>query len=124
MGRRGVSARRLRSWLAELPEFEERETWGSATFRVRAKMFGVMDVEGTHASFKASREEQAALLEADPTTYDVPSYVGRHGWVGVTLGRADPDELREIAVEAWRRTAPRRVVAAWEQGQRQDGAET
>lgn len=111
----GVTTSTLRRWLAQLPEFEERETWGHPTFRVRDRMFGTLDEESRSATFKAAPGEQAALLEQDPTTFTVPAYVGRHGWVRVDLARVDRDQLHEIVVEAWRRTAPKRVVAAWEQ---------
>lgn len=37
-------------------------------------------------------------------------YVGRHGWVSVQLDLVDPEELRDLVVEAWRRTAPKRMV--------------
>jgi len=43
--------------------------------------------------------------------------VGRFGWVRVDLDAADPDELRSLVVEAWRRTAPKRVVKAYDSGQ-------
>ncbi len=109
-----VTADQLLAWLDELPEFENRETWGHPTFRVRNKMFGTLDPEGGRATFKASLEEQRALIDADPRTFSVPSYVGKHGWVSIDLSRVDPEELHEIAVEAWVRTAPKRVVAAWE----------
>jgi hypothetical protein len=105
----------LRGWLAELPGFEERETWGQPTFRVRGRMFGTADEESRAATFKATPEEQAALLEQDPRTFTYARYVGKHGWVRVDLARVDPGQLHEIVVEAWRRTAPKRVVAAWEQ---------
>lgn len=110
----GVRTSTLRGWLAALPEFEERETWGHPTFRVRDRMFGSLDEPGRSATFKAAKEEQAALLEQDPDTFSVPAYVGQHGWVRVDLARVDPRQLHEIAVEAWRRTAPKRVVRAWE----------
>lgn len=116
MARRGVDAEQVRAWLEALPEFEERETWGHPTFRVRDRMFGTMDAEGTRVTLKAAPEEQAALLAEDPRTYSVPAYVGKHGWVAVELARADPGELHELVVEAWRRTAPKRVVRAWDAG--------
>jgi hypothetical protein len=110
----GVRTTTVRRWLAELPEFEERETWGHPTFRVRNRMFGTLDEAGRSATFKAAKEEQEALLAQDPATFSVPAYVGQHGWVRVDLARVDPEQLHEIVVEAWRRTAPKRVVAAWE----------
>ena len=44
----------------------------------------------------------------------VPSYVGQHGWVGVRLERVDAVELAELIEDAWRATAPKRVVKAYD----------
>jgi hypothetical protein len=106
----------LRAIALALPEAEERETWGNATFRVRDKIFVIMAAEGTSASVKATREEQSALLSEDPGTFTYPAYVGRHGWVGVDIERIGPGHLRELVTEAWRLTAPKRVVRAFDGG--------
>ena len=42
--------------------------------------------------------------------------VGRHGWVSIQLATVDPAEVRELIVEAWRQTAPKRLVAAYDSG--------
>jgi len=104
----------FREVVRSLPEAVERETWGHPTFRVRNKMFAAMSPEGDEASVKAARHEQAALLARDPATFSIPAYVGKHGWVSIRLAGADPDELRELLIEAWRRTAPKRLVAAYD----------
>jgi hypothetical protein len=98
------------------PEAVEKETWGHPTFRVRDKMFAAMDEAGTSMSVKAAREAQAALVGSEPETFFVPSYVGQHGWVGVRLERVDPEEMGELIEDAWRATAPKRVVAAYDGG--------
>ena len=97
-----------------LPEAEERETWGEATFRVRGRIFAMLSPDGAHASVKAAPEEQAALVGSDPETFAVAAYTGRFGWVRVTIARVDPAEMRELLEEAWRRTAPRRLVATFD----------
>jgi hypothetical protein len=96
------------------PEAVEKETWGHPTFRVREKMFATMDEAGTSMSVKAALEAQAALVGSEPETFFVPSYVGQHGWVGVRLERVDPEEMGELLDDAWRATAPKRVVAAYD----------
>jgi hypothetical protein len=96
------------------PEAAERETWGHPTFRVRDKMFATMSTEGDAATVKASREAQAALVGSEPETFSVPAYVGQHGWVGIRLDRVDPEEAVELLDEAWRMTAPKRIVAAYD----------
>jgi hypothetical protein len=107
----GDDARRL---ALGFPEAEERETWGHPTFRVRDKMFMAMDSDGTSVTVKASKEAQAALVGSEPETFSVPAYVGQHGWVGVRLDRVDPEEMAELIDEAWRGTAPKRLVKAFD----------
>jgi hypothetical protein len=109
-----VSADELRQVMGSLPEAEERETWGHPTFRVRDKMFATMSDDGQQATVKATKEEQAALVAAAPETFGIPAYVGRHGWVSIWLATVDPTELRELVVEAWRQTAPKRLVTAYD----------
>jgi hypothetical protein len=96
------------------PEAVEKETWGHPTFRVRDKMFASMSAEGDYGTVKATREAQAALVGSEPETFSVPAYVGQHGWVGIRLERVDPDEALELLDEAWRMTAPKRVVATYD----------
>ncbi len=96
------------------PEAAEQETWGHPTFRVRGKMFATMSADDDAATVKASREAQAALVGSEPETFSVPAYVGQHGWIGIRLARVDPEEAVELLDEAWRATAPKRVVAAYD----------
>ena len=108
----------LRDLALGLPEAQERETWGHPTFRVRDKIFLSFgdDDAGAVATVKASPEEQAELVAAAPETFGVATHVGRFGWVTVRLERVDPDEMRELVVDAWRRTAPKRAVQAFDEG--------
>ena len=111
-----ITADELRQVVRSLPEAEERETWGHPTFRVRDRMFAAMSDDGQEATVKATRQEQAALVSAAPETFGIPAYVGRHGWVSIQLATVDPAEVRELIVEAWRQTAPKRLVAAYDSG--------
>ena len=77
-------------------------------------MFAAMSDDGQQASVKATNEEQTALISAAPETFGIPAYVGRHGWVSIQLARVDPAEARELIVEAWRHTAPKRLVTAYD----------
>src|SRR3954454_10149761 len=103
----GSAARRL---ALSFPGTEERETWGHPTFRVRDRMFMTMATDGATVTVKATQEAQAALVGSEPETFSIPSYVGRHGWVAIALDRVDPEELSELIEEAWRLTAPKRIV--------------
>ena len=109
------SADDVRALALALPEAIEQETWGHPTFRVRKKMFGTLATDGSTATMKASKEEQAALVQTDPETFFIPAYVGQHGWVGFHVSLVDPVELAELVTEAWRMTAPKTVVRAFDE---------
>jgi hypothetical protein len=110
----------LRAWVLALPGGREVfvEQWGDWTLRYGDKMFVVGRPEGETASIKASKEDQAELIATAPLIYSSAPYVGRFGWVTVVLATAEPDELRQVVVEAWRRTAPKRVVREYDSAQR------
>ena len=106
----------LRRTALSFPEAEEIETWGEATFQVRRKMFCILGADGQRASVKATLEAQHELIAADPAVYGVAPYVGRHGWVVLDVARADAGEVSELLEDAWRLTAPKTVVRAFDAG--------
>lgn len=109
-----MRADELRSLALSLPETVEIETWGHPTFRVREKIFATLSEDESLASVKTTKLEQVALVSSDPETFRVPDYVGRYGWVSVRLDRADDDHMRELVIDAWCQTAPKRLVKAHE----------
>jgi len=104
----------FRELVLSLPEATEKEAWGRPTFRVRNKMFAIAATDLSSATVKSTLDEQRALTQMEPATFSVPPYVGKHGWIGIALDRVDPDELRELTIEAWRMTAPKRLVKSWD----------
>jgi hypothetical protein len=109
-----MRATTVRRFALVLPEAVEQETWGTPTFRVRRKIFVMLGEGQREAWVKSTHDEQRALTQMDPDTFFVPPYVGPNGWVGVRLLTADRDEVRELITEAWRLTAPKRLVDAFD----------
>ena len=110
-----VTYDQVREWVLALPGCAEVfvENWGHNTLRYGDKMFVSGGESGT-ISVKASRDDQTELIAAAPHVYAPAPYVGRFGWVTVVLAEADPQELRQVVTEAWRRTAPKKVVRAYD----------
>ena len=106
----------MRKLALALPEAVEQETWETPTFRVRKKIFAMFSDEQRSVWIKSTHDEQRALTSMDPDTFFVPPYVGPSGWVGVRFATVDRDELHELLIEAWRMTAPKRLVAAFDEG--------
>ena len=92
-----------------LPEAEELETWGEATFRVRGRIFAIGSPEGRSVSVKASLDDQAGLIAMDPKTFSVAAYTGRFGWVRVRLAGLGVRLGERVVRSAWEQTAPRRL---------------
>jgi hypothetical protein len=94
-----------------MPEAEEILTWETdITFRVRKKIFAIGGAGATRVSIKATPFIQEALIERDPETFARAAYVGRFGWFTVDLGRVEADELERLLRDAWRMTAPKKLV--------------
>jgi hypothetical protein len=111
-----VTIAQVRKMALALPETSEVVTWETdLTWRVRAKMFVVGGPKSPRVSVKASTEEQAELIAMSPETYQKAAYVGRFGWVSVDLSTVDKSELNDLIVEAWRRTAPKKLVKMYDE---------
>ena len=100
----------------QLPEAEEQETWGEATFRVKGRIFAMGSPDAKAVSLKASLDDQAGLVAMDSKTFSASAYTGRFGWVTARLARLNPDLAEQLLQNAWARTAPKRLViqaTAW-----------
>jgi hypothetical protein len=111
----------LRAFCFTLPGTHEKETWGDAehpgdiTFRVKDKIYAMAGPDGKGGvSIRTSMEQQAELMDAFPGVFTSSAYVGRFGWVSVLLDGVDPEILRGVILGAWRRTAPKTVVAEFD----------
>ena len=112
----GVRKDTVRGMALALPEAIELETWEQPTFRVRKRIFVMFSDREREAWVKSTHDEQRALVQMDPETSFVPPYVGPSGWVGIRFRTVDREEMRELVTEAWRMTAPKRLVAAFDGG--------
>lgn len=105
---------RFRQLCLSLPDAEERETWGEPTFRVRDRIFAMGSLDGEFVSLKASLDDQSGLVGMDPKTFAPSAYTGRYGWVRVRLAGVGAGLAERLVTNAWKRTAPRRLVSEYE----------
>lgn len=120
--RPGSPLARVRALCLALPETEERQSHGEATWFAGGKKVFVMAADRHHddrVAFWAAAPDgaQEALVADDPERYFRPPYVGHRGWVGVWLDVDDIewDRVEEIVEDAWRRVAPKRLLAGHDQ---------
>ena len=103
-------------YAATLPESSEREYLEESTiFTFRGRGIGMVSADGRHLFVKALRSERDAMVESDPETYAEWWASGRFGWVKIRLDRIELEEARELVLEAWRLTAPKKLVRAYDE---------
>ena len=111
---------RCRKLALSLPEAHEVQAWGEPTFRVKNKIFAMYAHANTHHGSgrnavwcKAAPVNQRLMVDAAPERFFVPPYVGPSGWIGIWLdSNIDWAELQDLLRDAWRMTAPKKLVAA------------
>jgi hypothetical protein len=99
---------------ATLPEVVLKEglNWTNITFKGRG--FAWVNHPDNRAVIKAHHDERAALLATAPETYQPGWATNSSAWVRVRLELADPDEVSELLEEAWRMTATKRAIRAFD----------
>ena len=109
---------RLRRLCLRLPEAVEVETWETPTFRVRGRIFALVQrSDGVPAVWlKAPPGSQQILVEAAPARFFRPPYLGHKGWIGLRLGgTVDWAEVETLLRRSFRLVAPKRLAATLEE---------
>ena len=99
-----------------LPETTEEPHFDLSSWRVRGKIFATIPPGGEVLRIPVDPDEWHALVEGNPAVFTEIVWGKRpvRDWVQVDLPAAARDEVRELLEEAWRRRAPKRVVAAYD----------
>jgi predicted DNA-binding protein (MmcQ/YjbR family) len=97
---------RLRQLCGTLPEVEESvDGHGHTSFRVAGKPFVMMGSMRLWLGIKSDPISQDVLVRSGRWVR------GQHGWVSVAdFGALDWEEIEELVRDAWRLTAPKRLV--------------
>ncbi len=99
-----------------LPETTEQPHHDRTSFRVGGKIFATMPADGATLNVMLDEHEARAGADEAPGVVELLWWGRRLSGVRVILSPADPSLVADLLLEAWRRRAPRRVVAAHEAG--------
>ena len=100
-----------------LPEASERSHMDHPDFRVRGKIFATLGPDGSWGMVKLTPDQQEPLVLADPATFAPASGAwGRRGATIVQLRRAPRSVVRDALRDAWRNTAPKRLLQEHDRG--------
>ena len=109
---------RLTTICVALPEAMRQNKGSHASFLVRKKTFAYY-LDNHHGdgivavTCKVLPGDNVRLVASDPKRFYLPAYIGPKGWVALRLDleEIDWDEVRELVVHSYLRTAPKRLAA-------------
>jgi hypothetical protein len=88
---------------------------GRLKFRVGQIVYVAFSRDERVMGFAFPKEERAALVAGEPHKFALPSESDmRFNWVHADLAALDPDEARELVVDAWRMVVPQKVSRAYD----------
>ncbi|NRF90684.1 MmcQ/YjbR family DNA-binding protein [Paenibacillus frigoriresistens] len=108
-----VTADEIRSIALSLPETEEHDHWEKPSFRVRSKIYAVIQPDGVSLVIKTTKEDRAAYTMMDPDVYQMPDSFQNLAFMIIRMDRIHPEECRNMLTLAWSLVAPKKVVKAF-----------
>ncbi len=107
----------FRNLALELPEATEGAHMGHADFRVRGKIFATLGFAGDDwGMVKLTPESQALFVRSEPGVFEpVKGAWGKRGCTNVRLTKASEPSVRQALIEAWRNTAPKKLVKQYDE---------
>lgn len=98
---------------ATLPRTSEHLIREYVKFRVGKIVYVSVAPDETTMGFGFPKEERDFLVAAEPAKFALPRTSDlRFHWVHARLAALEPDEMRELVIEAWRMCVPKKVAAA------------
>jgi len=101
----------VRRMALQFPGVEEGSSYGTPAFRVKGKFLARLKEDGCTLVVRIDQDEREAWMAADPETFFITNHY--RGWPAmlVRLSSVDRGELRKLLELAWRRSAPKRLIA-------------
>lgn len=102
----------IREVAADLPRSYEVLVRDRVKFRVGRIVYLALSRDETTMGFAFPKEERDALVAAEPDKFLPPVPADeRYNWVQCRLAAVEPDELRELIIDAWTMVVPKKVAA-------------
>ncbi|HET6616526.1 MAG TPA: MmcQ/YjbR family DNA-binding protein [Gemmatimonadota bacterium] len=101
----------VRELAGRLPGVEESTAYGTPALKVRGKGFVRLKEDGVTIVLRTDPLEREHLLRAHPGVFFITDHYRDHPWVLVRLAEATRAQMRELLEDAWRRVAPKRLIA-------------
>ncbi len=109
-----VTVDEVRAVALSLPRAYEALVRDRIKFRVGSYVFVAFSRDESLMGFGFPKDERADLVASNPRTFLMPEPADeRYHWVRARMDALEPDEMRELVIDAWRMCVPKRVAAAY-----------
>ena len=102
----------VRELARELPGAVEGTSYRTPAFHVGKILFVRQHQDGESLVVKIDYDERAMRIKTDPETFSITDHYLNYPWILVRLATVDVDDLRDLLADAWRLSAPKRMLAA------------
>ena len=103
-----------RAFALSLPGATEEPHFELTSFRVRRKIFATADPEGSFLHVFVDELEVRGAVALDSGAFEELWWGKRLSGVRVWLARAEPEVVRDLLEDAWRRRASKAQQAEWD----------
>lgn len=114
-----VDAEDLRRLFLALPGVAESTHHRTMSFIVGKRFLGRIRDDDTVFALRIGLDDRDLLIEMEPDAFFTTDHYRGYPYVLIRLAATDPGRLAPLVERAWRDTAPKRLVEAWE-GSRKD----
>lgn len=97
-----------------LPGAVEGMSYGTPAFHIDKKLFVRFHQSGESVVIMIHINEREALMKIDPETFYITDHYLNYPAMLVRLSTVRPDDLRKLITESWRRSAPAKLIAAYD----------
>lgn len=102
----------LRSTLLHLPGVTEKLYFGTPAFYVNKKIFARIKEDGENLVLGTLDRDK--WMHAKPDVYHITAHYLNYNYMLVRLAHADPQELKELLLTAWRNRATKKLIEAYQ----------
>jgi hypothetical protein len=95
-----------------LPAVEESTSYGTPAFKVKGKLILRFHQDGESLVVPMEFADREALMAEQPDTFYITDHYLNYPYILVRLSTVRADQLPDLLRQAWRRLAPKTLVAA------------
>ena len=97
-----------------LPGVAERTSYGTPALKVRGALFVRLKEDGESIVLRSDAFDREHLMATSPDIFFITDHYRDYPWVLVRFALTTRAQLRELLEDAWRRVAPKALIAVYD----------